>query len=85
MAIEFSSPDDMPWIKTEPLSVIFDAVKAYCPYARVRSPTEGKTDLPDALDWATSLSGGHGLVVLTGNLYLVADFYRYMNLGCNTF
>jgi folylpolyglutamate synthase/dihydrofolate synthase len=84
-ALEFSTPDDMPWVKAEPPSMIYDAVKAHCPDARVWSPTEGKSDLSDALDWATNVSGGDGLVVLAGSLYLVADFYRYMHSGCNTF
>jgi len=79
-ALEFSSPDDMPWVKAEPPSVICDAVKAHCPYARVWSPIEGKADFSNALDWASDLSGGDGLVVLAGSLYLVADFYRYMNV-----
>ena len=79
-ALEFSSPDDMPWVKAEPPSVIYDAVKAHCPYARVWSPIEGKADFSNALDWASDLSGGDGLVVLAGSLYLVADFYRYMNV-----
>ena len=84
-AVEFSSPDDMPWVKAESPSMIYDAVKAHCPHARVWSPAEGKTKLSDALDWATNVSGGDGLIVLAGSLYLVADFYRCMNSGCNTF
>jgi len=79
-ALEFSSPEDMPWVKAEPPSVICDAIKAHSPYARVWSPAEGKADLSNALNWASSLSGGDGLVVLAGSLYLVADFYRYMNV-----
>ena len=79
-ALGFSSPDDMPWVEAEPPSVIYDAVKSHCPHARVWSPIEGKADLSNALDWASDLSTGDGLVVLAGSLYLVADFYRYMNV-----
>ena len=83
-ALEFSSPDDMPWVKAEPPLMICDAVKTHCPHARMWSPVEGRTGLSDAVNWATNLSGGDGLVVLAGSLYLVADFYRYINAGCNT-
>lgn len=82
-ALEFSPPDDMPWIKAEPPSMIHDAVKAHHPDARFWSPGECKTGLSDALGWATEISGGDGLVVLAGSLFLVADFYRLMGLGCD--
>jgi len=84
VALEFSPPEDMPWVKAEPPSAIYDAVKTHCPHARLWTPGEGKDGLPDALEWATDVSGGDGLVVLAGSLYLVADFYRVMGLGHNT-
>ncbi|KAF9649951.1 FolC bifunctional protein [Thelephora ganbajun] len=82
-ALEFGPPEDMPWVKAESPSTIYDAVKAHCPRARLWTPDDGKGGLSDALDWATDLSGGDGLVVLAGSLYLVADFYRFINLDCN--
>jgi folylpolyglutamate synthase/dihydrofolate synthase len=83
-ALEFSPPDDMPWVKAEPPSVIYDAVEAHCPHSKMWSPSEGKSSLSDALDWASDVSGDGGLVVIAGSLYLVADFYRFTNLGRNT-
>ena len=80
-AFEFSPPDDMPWVKPEPPSVIYDAVKSHCPSAKLWSPMGGQAGLSDALDWATEVSGGDGLIVLAGSLYLVADFYRLLRLG----
>lgn len=80
-ALEFSPPDDMPWVKAEPPSMIYDAVKALCPHASLWSPSKGGSGLSDALDWATDVSGDGGLVVLAGSLYLVADFYRFTDLG----
>ena len=80
-ALEFSPPDDMPWVKAEPPSTIYDAVKTHCPGATFWPPVEGETGLSDALDWAADVSGDDGLIVLAGSLYLVADFYRLMNLG----
>ncbi|KAF9789871.1 Mur ligase [Thelephora terrestris] len=80
-ALEFSLPDDMPWIKAESASTIHDAVKAHYTHTRFWSPAEGKTGLSDALNWATNVSGNDGLVVLAGSLFLVADFYRLMDLG----
>jgi len=82
-ALDFSPPDDMPWVKAEPPSMIYGATKALCPRARLWSPGEGEGGLSDALDWAASVSGDGGLVVLAGSLYLVADFYRFANLGGN--
>ena len=79
-ALEFSPPEDMPWIQAEPPSAIYDAVKAHCPHSSCWYPAEGKTALSDALDWATDVSGD-GLVVLAGSLFLVADFYRFMDMG----
>jgi len=83
-ALEFSPPDDMPWVKAEPPSTIYDAVKAHYPQARLWLPSEGNGGLSDALNWASDVSGGDGLIVLAGSLYLVADFYRFINSGCNT-
>ena len=80
-ALEFSLPDDMPWVKAEPPSVIYDAVKTHYPDARLWSPSENQAGLSDALDWATGLSGDDGLIVLAGSLYLVTDFYRFIKLG----
>lgn len=80
-ALEFSPPDDMPWVKAEPPAVIYDTVKTHCPHTTFWSPAEGKTSLPDALDWAAGVSEGDGIIILAGSLYLVADFYRLMNLS----
>ena len=79
-ALGFSTPDDMPWVKHEPPAVIYDAVRAHFPHAKLWSSNEGRTGLSDALDWATDPSRGDGLVVLAGSLYLVADFYRSIKL-----
>ena len=84
-ALQFPPPDDMPWVIAESPSVIYDAVKACCPHAEFWSPVEGRAGLSDALDWATNISGGDGLIVLAGSLYLVADFYRFMNFGGNAY
>ena len=80
-ALEFSPPDDMPWVKPESPAAIYDAVKAHYPHASLWSPNEDGNGLSDALDWAADVSGGDGLVVLAGSLYLVADFYRFIKLG----
>jgi len=80
-ALEFSPPDDMPWVKAEPPWRIYDAVKAHCPHAMLWAPGEGKGGLSNALDWASDVSGSDGLVVVAGSLYLVADFYRFVEPG----
>lgn len=82
-ALEFSPPDDMPWVKAQPPRTIYDAVKTHCPHAISWSPAEGRTSLSDALAWAADVSGDNGLIVLAGSLYLVSDFYRLINLGCD--
>ena len=84
-ALEFSPPEDMPWVKAEPPSAIYDAVKAHCPHARLWSPSERRKGLSDALDWATGVSGDAGLTVLAGSLYLVSDFYRFQKSSCDPF
>jgi len=83
-ALEFSPPEDMPWVNAEPPSVIYDAAKALFPHARLWSPGKGEDGLSDALGWAASISGDGGLVVLAGCLYLVADFYRFVDSSHNT-
>ena len=80
-ALEFSPPDDMPWVKAESPTMIYDAVKTHCPHATFWSPADDKAGLSDTLGWAAGSSESDGLIVLAGSLYLVADFYRLMNLG----
>jgi hypothetical protein len=42
--------------------------------------------LTAALEWAASVTGSEGLVVVAGSLYVVADFYRQLTQapGCST-
>jgi len=71
----------MPWVKAGPPWMIYDAVKAHRPHARLWAPSDGKNGLPDALDWVSDVSRGDELVVLAGSLYPVADFYQFVEPG----
>jgi len=73
-ALEFSPPDDTPWMKAESPWMIYDVVKAHYPRAGLWAHSEGKNGSSDALDRASDVFGDYGLVVLTGGLYLVAGF-----------
>ena len=69
-ALDFLPPDDVPWVKAKLPSMIYNVVKVHCPHAGLYSP-DSETVLFDPLGWTTDFSGGDGLVVLAGSLYLV--------------
>lgn len=74
-AVGFSPPEGMPWIRsvppTEIVQVVTDLNTSINSYHN-----SGEGGIVDALDWAASVTGKDGLIVVAGSLYLVADFYR---------
>lgn len=76
--LRFTSPEGMPWVKSVPPAVLRDVVTELVPEAELWAAEEESIDqLGSALKWAADVGGG-GLVVLAGSLYLVADFYRFI-------
>ena len=87
--LRFTTPDGMPWIKSENPSDLKEVVTSLLPDAEMwktddeRAP-EGQID--DALRWAAEGSVRRNgvrrepehLVVIAGSLYLIADLYRFM-------
>ncbi|KAF9021079.1 FolC bifunctional protein [Hymenopellis radicata] len=78
VAMGFSLPEGMPWIKCEEPGVLRDAIHGLAPGTEVKVvEAAGENGLRGVLE---SLAGdGDRLVVLAGSLYLVADFYRFVN------
>ncbi len=79
VAMGFSLPEGMPWIKCEEPWVLRDAIHGLAPGTEVKVvEATGENGIRGVLE---SLAGGDGdrLVVLAGSLYLVADFYRFVN------
>ncbi|KIM23585.1 hypothetical protein M408DRAFT_77372 [Serendipita vermifera MAFF 305830] len=87
-AVEFSSVEDMPWVRPVNLHEICNAVepligdtgkiwKDESDGEAKTTPSSSLNHLEDALHWAIEHANG-GLVVVAGSLYLVADFYRLM-------
>ncbi|KAH7920477.1 Mur ligase [Leucogyrophana mollusca] len=84
--LRFTPPDGMPWVTSVPPSELRQTVTDLAPEAEVwcasdaEDPREGQ--LGRALEWASGRKGmvdREELVVLAGSLYLVADFYRFIN------
>ncbi|KAG6909660.1 hypothetical protein DXG01_016240 [Tephrocybe rancida] len=77
--LRFTSPEGMPWVKPVPPVELRGVVATLAPDADVWVADEGSPNqLPQALEWAAK-GDGNGLVVVAGSLYLVADFYRFLN------
>ena len=84
--VRFSPPDGMPWVKSVAPSELRRAVLGILP-ASDTNVWEAREDedagpgaLLRALKWAASQQE-EKLVVVTGSLYLVADFYRLVRDG----
>ncbi|KAG9315731.1 hypothetical protein JVU11DRAFT_3378 [Chiua virens] len=86
--LRFTPPDDMPWVTSVPPTEIRDTVRHL-----IRLGDEdvwtAPNDLPvncqlqRALEWTEAGHAEHDegkLVVVTGSLYLVADFYRLLEV-----
>ena len=77
--LDFSPPDDMPWVKAiapvELAKVVQDLIPDIDYWVADPARIPG-TQLSDAISWAAERIGDSGLVVIAGSLYLVADFYR---------
>ena len=82
--VRFSPPDGMPWVKSVAPSELRRAVLGILPDANVWEAREDEDTGPGALlralKWAASQQEEQ-LVVVTGSLYLVADFYRLLRDG----
>jgi dihydrofolate synthase len=79
-ALEFTTPvEGMPWVRPVPCSEIREVIKDI---DREINLWEGELEsVNNALVWAQreqKNEGGKGLVCLAGSLYLVADFYRFV-------
>ena len=85
--VRFTPPEGMPWVKSVPPSDLRSVVSSLCPDAQIWSANdddapEGQVD--EAVKWATAQQIGsdgtvsEGMIVLAGSLYLVADFYRFL-------
>jgi folylpolyglutamate synthase/dihydrofolate synthase len=85
--LRFTPPDGMPWVKSTAPSELRQAVLAVLPDAHMLAldddddPAQGS--LCRVLEWAVTnqQESEEHLVVLTGSLYLVADFYRLVRDG----
>ncbi|KAG6829621.1 hypothetical protein H0H92_004028 [Tricholoma furcatifolium] len=76
--LRFTPPEEMPWVKSVPPAEISSVVASLVPDARVWVAEEGSPNqLNQALAWAAK-EEGDSLVVVAGSLYLVADFYRFL-------
>jgi dihydrofolate synthase len=89
--LQFTPPQDMPWVKPEPPEELRDIVHSLLPSAEVWTPHQehlGEQQLRAALDWVAErqLTDTHdsedseGLIIIAGSLYLVADFYRLLRI-----
>ena len=84
--VKFTPPDGMPWAKPTPPNELRRVVLAVHPNANVWVPSDNDDselgNLHRAFEWATTNQDSEeNLVILTGSLYLVADFYRLMRDG----
>lgn len=82
--LRFTTPDGMPWIKSESPSDLRRVVASLLPAAEIwgtedNEPAEGQ--MAAALAWAGEQSSEEEehLIVVAGSLYLVADFYRFLD------
>ena len=71
---KFCPVDDTPLVEYEPRSMVYGADEAHRPHANRWPPSESKSHLYDASDWAADFSGDGGLATLAGSLYLVTNF-----------
>jgi folylpolyglutamate synthase len=82
-AVGFSEPEGMPWVKAVLATDLEETVKQLMPSANIWiGKGDSASDLPRAFQWAAEQLQqfeGHGLVIVAGSLYLVADFYRAMS------
>ncbi|KAI0304382.1 hypothetical protein B0F90DRAFT_1705259 [Multifurca ochricompacta] len=79
-AIEFTPVEGMPWVQPVPSSEIREAIKNIDGNIKLWVPGEGeRLSVDNALLWTYERQRGKGLVCLAGSLYLVADFYRFLN------
>ena len=90
--LQFTPPQGMPWVKSEPPEEVRNVVRSLLPSAEVWTPRHedserlGEPQLRAALNWAAERhlhdhggdSDGEGLIIIAGSLYLVADFYRLL-------
>ncbi|KAH6908430.1 folylpolyglutamate synthetase [Coprinopsis sp. MPI-PUGE-AT-0042] len=87
--VEFSLPEGMPWVKPVASKDLERTVKELLPHADAwagSSEAGSDTDLQAALRRVGgAIAEGdektHHFVVLAGSLYLVADFYRLLDVG----
>ncbi|KAL0069902.1 folylpolyglutamate synthase [Marasmius tenuissimus] len=80
-ALRFTSPEGMPWVKSVPPAEIRDAVRSIDSDTEVWVADESdEAALDHALRWAATKESDPHLVVIAGSLYLVADFYRILQL-----
>ncbi|KDQ25883.1 hypothetical protein PLEOSDRAFT_1066905 [Pleurotus ostreatus PC15] len=85
-AVDFTPPDGMPWVKSVPSSEILEVVNGLVPDTTVWAPSDASPHpLEDALLWASTRCDdqSESLVVISGSLYLVADFYRLSGSDLN--
>ncbi|KAG6872530.1 hypothetical protein C0995_009104 [Termitomyces sp. Mi166 len=76
--LRFTPPDGMPWVKSVAPEDMRDVVASLVPDAEVWVADEvAHNQLHHALEWAAKRDG-NGVVVVAGSLYLVADFYRFL-------
>ena len=87
--LRFTTPDGMPWIKSENPSDLKQVVSSLLPDAEIwaaEDDREPEGQIADALKWAAELHAEEEdpehLVVVAGSLYLVADLYRLLR-GAN--
>jgi len=84
--VRFSQPEGMPWVRCVPPLEMRDVVKSIASEADVwldENEIGTKNELVRSLEWASRRSRGKewpSLVVVAGSLYLVADFYRILQL-----
>ncbi|KAH9949824.1 Mur ligase [Amylocystis lapponica] len=85
--LRFSPPAEMPWVRAESHAELRGAVSALSPGIAIWPEDGDSAEAEDApvqerlraaLEWAVRRGDGDGLVVVAGSLYLVADFYRFL-------
>lgn len=79
--LRFSPPEGMPWVKSVPPVDMASVVRDLAPKADIFVVGDGSSNpLSEALTWAAGKCEGDSIVVLAGSLYLVADFYRFLEV-----